>query len=405
VFVCSAFITVPIQTRLNQRAMSEREDLTALMLEAARQQRALERLGMGDVWTARCDAALERSASAARGARFVQHLSQVLGQTLMLSAGIGAVYLGTGSALANEISFGALIALIALSWKVLAPIQMLYTSAYQIAGHMRSGKQVNAFLGLAEERRTGPSRSSRRMFRGALRLEGVAHRYAPMSDPALSGVSMSIEAGELVLVCGRNGVGKSTLLKLLGGLHAPSNGAILIDGIDYRQIAVDELRDSIGYVPQITEFFHGSVEQNFRLVAAGATEAEIMDALDRMSLSQIIENLPEGLQTRLSEEIRRDLPSGTLQAMSVARGLLRDRPLYLLDEPCAGLDGPHEEAIWAHLETLRGRSTVIMVSDRPSHFALADRLIFLDRGRVVVNDTGTEALRKVRALYASMRRN
>ncbi|MGB3554899.1 MAG: ATP-binding cassette domain-containing protein, partial [Jannaschia sp.] len=350
------------------------------------------------------DGALIRAASAARAARQVQHLTQTFGQTLMLAAGIGAVYLGTRSALQGDVTFGALIALIALTWKVLAPVQLLYASAHQIAGHFRSGRQVDAFLGLPEERRRGPSRNPHRWFQGALRLEGVTHRYAALSDPALVGVGASIAAGELVVVCGRNGAGKSTFLKLLAGLHSPTGGAILIDGIDYRQIASDELRDAVNYVPQSADFFHGSVLQNFRLAKPTATMDEVAAALEALGLGPTVERLPDGLRTRLSEEVRRTLPAGTLQAMSVARGLLRKRALYLLDEPCSGLDRFHEAAFCDRLDTLRRTSTVVMVTDRPSHFALADRLIFLDRGRVVVNDTGPEAQRKVRALYSSMRK-
>ncbi len=403
-FGVAALVTVPSQTRLNARSAQEREVLSALMLEASTQQRSIQRFGLGKIWTERCEAALVRTATAARAARQVSHMGQIFGQSLMIAAGIGCVYLGTTSALSGEVSFGALIALISLTWKVLAPVQMLYSSAYQVAGHLRSGRQVETFLSLPEERRRGPSRSPYRRFRGTLRLEGVTHRYSAITDPALAGASVEIAAGELVVVCGRNGAGKSTFLKLLGGLHPPTNGSILIDGIDYRQIALDELRDSINYVAQTAEFFHGSVLQNFQLASPTATEEDVRATLEEAGLGPEVALLPEGLQTRLSEEVRRTLPTGTMQAMSVARGLMRNRALYLLDEPASGIGMDHEDALCQRLELLRGHRTVVMVSDRPSHFSLADRLILLDRGRVVINDTGPEALRKVRALYSSMRK-
>ncbi len=404
VFGLVAVVIVPVQLRRNAASASAREGLAALMTESATQQRAIQRLGAGAVWTSRCDAAMMASARLARDARQIQLLSQTLGQSLLLAAGFGAVYLGTASALTGQLTFGALIALIALTWKVLAPVQTLYLAASQVIGYGRSARQIGAFLGMPEERRIGPARRVSRRFNGKLRLEGVTYRYPGQAESAVSGASVAIAEGEVVVVCGRNGVGKSTLLKLLCGFYAPQAGAILIDGIDYRQIAIDELRDSINYLPQNAEFFHGSVLQNFRLAAPAATVGEIREALDRMGLAGIVAQLPEGLETRLSEELRRMLPAGTLQAMSVARALLRDRSVYLLDEPCSGIGAEQEAAFLEHVARLRGQSTVVMVSDRPSHFSRADRLVFLDRGRVVLNDTGPEALRKVKALYATMQK-
>ena len=210
---------------------------------------------------------------------------------------------------------------------------------------------------------------------------------------------VTIEPGELVVVCGRNGSGKSTLLKLIDGLHAPSAGSIRIDGIDYRQIAADDLRSAIAYTPQVGEFFHGTVLQNFRLVAPEVEEVEVRAALAAMHLEEEIGRLPEGLETRLSEDVRRQMSRATFQALVLARSLVRRGDLHLFDEPCSGLDGAREAAFLRRLQDLRGRRTVVMVSDRPSHFRLADRLVMLDRGRVVVNETGEAGLGKVRARF------
>ncbi len=404
VFAIAAWITVPVQTRRGAASAADRASLSALLNEAARYQRDIHRLGMERVWAARCEAASDRAAASARRARHFQLSCHAFGQTLMIAAGIGAVVLGTHEAMTGTVSFGALIALIALVWKVLSPVQTLFASGPQIAQFARSARQVDAMLALPEDRGAGAPASAPRQFAGALSLEAVTLRYPGAAEAAISGAAIAIRPGELVVVCGRNGSGKTSLLKLLDALHRPVSGALLIDGIDYRQIAIGDLRGAISFVPQAAEFFHGTVLQNLRLAAPAATEDDVVAALHRLDLWDEVTALPAGLHTRLSEEMRRTMSRGTLQGLSVARGILRAASVYLFDEPCSGLDSRREAAFLREIAALRGRRTTVVVTDRPSHLHLADRLIFLDRGRMVVNGTGPDAVQKVRALLAAMRK-
>jgi ATP-binding cassette subfamily C protein/ATP-binding cassette subfamily C protein LapB len=403
-FAVAAWLTLPVETRLNARAAADRAELNARMIEAARHQWSIQRLGLGGVWTRRCEAAADVAAASARAARQFHLGCQAVGQTLMMAAGIGAVVLGTRAALDGGLTFGGLIALITLVWKVLAPVQALFSSGAQIAGFVRTARQVEATLALEEEPRRGLGRQDRREFRAEVRLEGAALRYPGTADAAIAGVSATFRPGELVMVCGRNGSGRSSLLRLVGGLHRPSAGKLFLDGIDYRQLAVDDLRGAVAHVPQVADFFHGTVLQNFRLADPSAREDEIWAALVAVGVEREVQALPDGIETRLSEEARRTLARGTLQALSIARGVLRRTSIHLFDEPCAGLDPRHEEAFLAWLTARKGEGTVVMVTDRPSHLQLADRLVYLEGGRVIVNDTGPDALRRVRGLLASMRK-
>ncbi len=293
----------------------------------------------------------------------------------------------------------------ALVWKVLGPLQSLQGAAAQVVAHLRSAAQVERVLALPEEMSRGPVRSHTKRFRGRLTLGGVGHRYSERSDPALSGVNLTVEPGELVVVCGRNSSGKSTLLKLIDGLYTPVAGSLQIDGIDYRQIAVEDLRAAIAYAPQDAELFHGTIAQNFRLAAPLATDDEIWAAIDRLGLREAVARLPEGIETRLTEAQRRNMSRAQLQALALARTFVRKAQVYLFDNACEGLDDAAADAFLAQVQALRGEHTVVMVSDRPSHMKLADRLVFLDRGRVVVNDTRDSGLRKINALYQSMRKS
>lgn len=401
IFVVATLITMPMQERLNGLASTNKAAHQGLLFEMTVNQRALQRLGGRDRWIERNRILAERAAESAKNAKQLQLITQTFGQSIMMAAGVGSIFLGTRAAMSGDMTFGGLIAVMALVWRVLSPIQSLFVSAPQIKGFLRSGTQVDRVLNLPEEFVRGAARSNFKAFSGRLALTGVTHRYAGSSDPAVSGVSLAIEQGELVVICGRNSAGKTTLLNLLDGLYSPVAGSIQLDGIDYRQIAVDDLRRAIGYAPQVPEIFHGTLAQNFRLSNPLLTDECILKVLADMGLTKVVAEFPEGIHTRLTETFQKRMSRAVFKSLVLCRAFSRDRPIYLFDEPCNGLDSHHERAFLDQILKLKGQRTVIMVTDRPSHFELADRIIFLDQGRVVVNDTGDLARRKVRALYTN----
>ncbi|WP_299632264.1 ABC transporter transmembrane domain-containing protein [uncultured Roseobacter sp.] len=401
VFVLAIWVTLPVQQSLNTQAATIKSKQQKYLFETVSQQRNLYRLGLGDFWRKRYTAVAQESASASRKARRFQHVCQSFGQSLMMIAGVGAIVLGTLAAMAGTMSFGALIAVMALVWKVLTPLQSLYSNAPQILGFFKSRQQVDRVLAMPQEMVRGAASSHQKEFDGRITLAGVTHRFAETTVPALSQVSLDIAAGEFVVIAGSNGSGKTTLLEVMMGLHQPIVGSVQLDGIDVRQIPVDDLRQSFSYAQKKPEVFHGTLLQNFRLAAPTAPLEDIEAIVAAFGLEQEVQGFPEGLNTRLTENYRKTLSSATSRGLALARSFIRPAAVYLLNEPNAGLDYLRRASLIRFLDGLKSQRTIIVVSDDPEYIQMADRCIFMAEGRIVANDVGKDGQRKITALIAA----
>ncbi|WP_299779423.1 ABC transporter transmembrane domain-containing protein [uncultured Roseobacter sp.] len=401
VFLLAIWVTLPVQQTLNAQAASIKAKQQKHLFETVNEQRNIYRLGLGEFWHKRYAAVAQESADASRKARRFQHLCQAFGQSLMMISGVGAIVLGTLAAMDGSMSFGALIAVMALVWKVLTPLQSLYSNAPQILGFLKSRQQVDRVLSMQQEMVRGAASSHQKEFEGRVTLSGVTHRFADATDPALSQVSLDIAPREFVVIAGNNGSGKTTLLEAIMGLHQPVVGSVQLDGIDIRQIPVDDLRQSFSYAQKKPEVFHGTLLQNFRLAAPTAHLEDIEAMIAALGLDQEVDSFPDGLNTRLTETYRKSLSSATSRGLALSRSFIRPAAVYLLNDPNAGLDYIRKAALTRFLGGLKGNRTIVLVSDDPEYIRLADRCVFMADGRIVANDTGNDGRRKISALIAA----
>ena len=398
VFVIAIWLNLPRQKKLNTRAADHKTQLQSHVFEATEKHLAIQRLGLVDRWVDR-NAVLARQAarSAHKASRF-NLVSQAFGQTLMSLAGVGAVVISALGAIEGTISFGGLIAVMALVWKVLTPLQALYSNAPQILSFVASKHQSDRVLALPEEFVRGVGQNHQKAFMGQVTLSGVTHRYDATTAAVLSQVSVDVAAGEFAVICGDSNSGKTTLFDLVCGLRQPTIGSIQLDGVDVRQIAVDDLRRSITYEQSKTELFYGTIYQNFRLASPSLDEKDVEAALDALGLMDQVRAFDDGIHTRLSEAFRSTLPPTTLRTLALARSLSRDSAVLLLNDPTAGLDQPRRDALARELTRLKGTRTIFVATNDPALVAMGDRYIFLDQGRIVANDTGSAGRKKIMAL-------
>ncbi len=209
-----------------------------------------------------------------------------------------------------------------------------------------------------------------------LTVEGLRVSYPGRSEPALDGVSLTVGEGEVLALVGPSGCGKSTLLGVLLGLVTPELGSVRVGDIDLADIDLDAWRARLAWVPQRPHLFAASIAQNVRLGRSGASNAEVWDAISAAGLTDVVRQLPQGLDTVLGDR-GAGLSAGERQRVALARAFLRDAPLLLLDEPTANLDGQTEQDIVQAIRRLAHGRTVVLVAHRPALIAVADRVLSL----------------------------
>ena len=266
-----------------------------------------------------------------------------------------------------------------LMWRVLSPIQTVFTNMTRIERVGSAVRQIDGLMKIAGERPDASPGVSARAVEGSLEFARVSFRYSMNVDPALIGVEFKVKPGELVAITGPNGGGKSTLLKMVLGMYQPQAGAILIDNVDIRQLDPIVLRRMVGYAPQDTQLFRATIAQNLRLARPDASDNEVYQALDMAGALEQVLALPRGLEYRVGDNTN-ELPSSMKQKLSLARAYLTRAPIMLFDEPGTGLDEEGDQKFMKTLQSLKGTTTVLFISHRPSHIKLADTLLVFDKG-------------------------
>jgi ATP-binding cassette subfamily B protein len=225
---------------------------------------------------------------------------------------------------------------------------------------------------------------------GRIELDNVSFRYPTRPDQAvLEGVSFSVSPGETVALVGPSGAGKSTLFDLLQRFYDPASGVIRFDGVDIRQLALSQLREMIGFVPQDPVLFAGSVRDNLSYGAVNAGEFDLARALQQAHAAEFVDQLPDGLDTVIGEG-GMGLSGGQRQRLAIARALLPNPRLVLLDEATSALDADSERHISDSIAELRGRCSVLVIAHRLSTVREADRIVVIEAGRVLATGTHSE---------------
>ncbi len=217
-----------------------------------------------------------------------------------------------------------------------------------------------------------------------IEFKNVSFQYPGSQQTALNRVSFSISAGEKVAFIGRVGSGKSTIQRLILGLYQPTEGAILIDGIDIRQVDPAELRRAAGFVSQDVNLFYGTLKENITLGSPYADNAAVIAASEIAGVTEFANRHPRGFDMLIGER-GESLSGGQRQAVGIARAVLNDSPILLLDEPTSSMDFQSEDSFKDKLRRFAAGKTVVLVTHRTSLLELVDRLIVIDNGQIMAD--------------------
>ena len=392
-FVVLGLIIFPVMRARVSESSRSRSKRQSLLVEMLSKVRAIHQCSAGDVWLDRFrEMSAEATYTGFRAAQ-ISFLVQTISHVLMVLAGILTIGLGTLRVMDGDMTVGGLIATMALVWRVLSPLQLGFVTLTRVEQVRLGLKQMNQLMRMVTEHSS--VHTMRRTFQGRIAFHRVSFRYQGTTDPALLGVNFEVEPGDFVAVIGPNGCGKSTILKLIAGLYRPQAGMVAVDGIDIRQLDPIELRQNIGYLPQSCSLFHGTVAQNLRLANPNASEEDLRQACEEVGVLKDIEGLEDGFDTRIGDQQLQQLPSGFQQRLALARAMVTKAPIILLDEPGQALDDEGEAAFMNVLKSMRGKKTIFLVTYRPSHMRLADRMLVLDAGQVTLDGEPEQVLAKI----------
>ncbi|MEM8949197.1 MAG: ATP-binding cassette domain-containing protein [Pseudomonadota bacterium] len=381
-YAAFAWFAGPVLERHGNDASEARQVRDSCFDEMVAEMRAVRLLASEAIW-------LERFRNYAAGAALagirrakLQDILQNTGQAAVTIAGTGTLLVGAIGVMNGDLSIGALIACMALVWRVLSPWQQCVSLLPKMAQLRNEVAMLDQVMQLPDESDNRPRRLAAIRGQGAIQLEGVTLAFEGASRPALIGVEISVGAGELIAFLGDSGAGKSSLLKVLAGIYSPQAGSVRLDGFDLRQLHPRELRENIGYAPQQPHFFTGTIAQNLRLAHPAASDQDIWTASTEAGVLDDILRLENGFETRIGDASVRQQSPGFLQRLSLARAYLKHDGILLLDEPGRALDFDGDLALQKKLAAVKERQTVLLVTHRPSHLKLAHRAFRVHAGRL-----------------------
>jgi ABC-type multidrug transport system fused ATPase/permease subunit len=328
-----------------------------------------------------------------------QSLFSVVVSTITILGTALVVIVGGIFVMRGTLTVGRLYVVINYLGAVYGPLSAIAHTTGALQGAMAGAKRVRAMFALVPETVDAPDAIDATAVKGDVAFDNVGFSY-PDGTRVLDGIAFQAKPGEMVALVGLTGAGKTTLVSLIPRFYDTTVGRVLVDGVDVRQYRVRSLREKIAIVLQDPVLFSGTIVDNLRYGRLDATQDEVEEAARAAHAHQFISRLPKGYETEIAEA-GGGLSGGERQRLSVARAILKNAPILILDEPTSSLDAISEEIVFAALRHLRGGRTTIVIAHRLSTVRDADRILVLDEGRIAAQGRHDDLL-KSSQLYRRM---
>lgn len=338
--------------------------------------------------------AVEQTSLSGIKARAISALSVNLSTFAANISSVSIVILGAYLIADGALSTGALIACIILSSRIMGPLTQIAALLTKYNQSKTALEQLETLMTTPVEKEAGQSLISKMVFKGDISFRNVSFRYPEQQSDLLKNVSFSIKAGESIAVIGAVGSGKTTLQRLLLNIYQPHDGSVEIDGLDVRQIEHADLRRSMGVTQQDSYFFFGSVKDNIKFGYEFVSDEAVLRAAALSGVMDFMKSSPHGLDTQIGERGER-LSGGQKQAIAIARALLYDPPIMVLDEPTSSMDPGSEKRLITRLKSVLKSKTTILITHKSTLLDLVDKILLLDKGHVIAFGDKDEVLKKL----------
>ncbi|MDM9585311.1 peptidase domain-containing ABC transporter [Nostoc sp. GT001] len=394
-FVLLALIATPFLQKISREIFNAVAQESSYLIEALSGIRTVKSTAVEQTVRWHWEELLSKEIKTNFSGQIISNRLQIFSNTIEAVVTTILLWFGAYQVIHNQLTIGQLVAFNMLLVNIITPFQRLIVLWNQLQEVVIAVERINDVLDAEpEEDLQYQMRQSLPPIQGNIRFDNVTFRYHPESDiNVLENLSFEVHSGQMVALVGRSGSGKTTISKLVLGLYPPTDGKVLIDGHDITSLSLRSLREQVGVVDQDTFLFGGTIRENISLAHPGATLAEIIEAARLAGADEFIKKLPMGYETQIGEGGGL-LSGGQRQRIAIAKALLGNPKLLILDEATSHLDAESERIIQTNLNTiLQGRTTLI-IAHRLSTVRNADLILVLDRGVLIESGTHQELMAK-----------
>ncbi|PSB27515.1 ABC transporter transmembrane domain-containing protein [Chlorogloea sp. CCALA 695] len=394
-FALLALIATPFLQKISREIFNAVANESSYLIEALTGVRTVKSTAVEQTVRWHWEELLNKEIKTNFSGQVISNRLQIFSNTIQAVVTTALLWFGAYQVIQNQLTIGQLVAFNMLLGQIITPFQRLTVLWNQVQEVVIAVERINDVLDAEpEEDLQYQARQNLPEVRGNIRFDNVTFRYHPESDTnVLENLSFEVHDGQMVALVGRSGSGKTTISKLVLGLYPPTDGKILIDGQDITSISLRSLRQQVGVVDQDTFLFGSTIRENISLAYPGATLEEVIEAARLAGADEFIKKLPMGYETQIGEGGGL-LSGGQRQRIAIARALLGDPKLLVLDEATSHLDTESERIIQRNLNTiLKGRTTLI-IAHRLSTVRNADLILVLDRGVLIESGPHQELMAK-----------